>query len=118
MKDYRLVYSTDPKENQRCPRCKELLSECGCSAEAPIPDKITVRLRLEKSGRGGKTVTVAAGLPAAEEYLRDLASQLKRGCGCGGTFRTENSQGLIEVQGDKREAVRVILEKKGMRVKG
>ena len=118
MSDHRLVYSTDPKVNERCPKCRELVSQCACPPAVVIPDKITVHLRLEKAKRGGKTVTVVAGLPASKEFLSPLASDLKRSMGCGGGFGIKESSGYIEIQGDRREALREALGKKGMRVKG
>ena len=59
-----------------------------------------------KAGRGGKTVTVVKGfvgigLPEKEQ----LAKAMQRACGTGGTVK----DGLIEIQGDQREAVARIL---------
>lgn len=116
MNDYRLVYSTDKKLNQRCSRCKELQSECTCKADVEIPNSITAYLRLEKAHRGGKTVTVVDRLPASEPYLKKLAKELKAACGCGGTFKIEEN-GIIELQGDRREILRVELVKRGIKVK-
>jgi translation initiation factor 1 len=66
----------------------------------------------EKSGRGGKTVTVARnfigiGLPEKEA----LARKMQKACGVGGTVK----DGQIEIQGDKREDVARILEEAGFR---
>ena len=116
--DNRLVYSTDPKLNQRCPKCRELVSACTCPAPAAIPEKISVTLRLEKAKRGGKTVTVAAGLPASSEFLAPLASELKKSMGTGGAYGIQGAAGYIEIQGDRRDALRELLGRKGMRVKG
>jgi translation initiation factor 1 len=74
----------------------------------------TVRLRIEKQGRGGKTVTVAEGFTRHLSDLEDLARRLKKSCGTGGTVRW----GIVELQGDCRERVRPLLEKEGFRVKG
>jgi 3,4-dihydroxy 2-butanone 4-phosphate synthase/GTP cyclohydrolase II len=53
MKNYRLVYSTDPEVNKKCNKCHELISECTCPPEINISSiKITPVLRIEKSGRG------------------------------------------------------------------
>lgn len=110
----RLVYSTDQALNQRCPRCGELLSECRCAPAAPVPAKLTIKLRLEKSGRGGKAVTVLYDLPANREFLKELATRLKQQCGTGGTARESS----IELQGDWRERLRQLLPTLGYRVKG
>lgn len=110
----RLVYSTDPAENQRCPRCGELVSHCTCVPDQPVPERVTVKLRLEKGGRGGKEVTVLYDLPRNSAFLRELAARLKKGCGTGGTVR----DGIIELQGDHRERLRQTLAAMGYRVKG
>lgn len=117
-KDHRLVYSTDAATNQRCPRCKEVVSECIC---APAPGETEVKsavLRLEKKGRGGKTVTVVDKLPANATLLAELATRLKKRCGTGGTSRIEEGRGVIEIQGDKRDEIRALLSSEGVLVKG
>lgn len=119
MKNYRLVYSTDPEVNKKCPVCKELLKECTCQKEADIMDaKISPVLRIEKSGRHGKTVTVIDKLPRNEAYLKELTSNLKKKCGSGGTYRFETTGGIVEIQGEKREIIRSFFEKGGIKVKG
>lgn len=118
-KDTRLVYSTDPALNRKCAKCKELVSECTCTAEDdPGARKVTAVLRMEKSGRGGKTVTVIARLPRNDDYLKKLTTLLKKKCGSGGTHFIEGSEGVIEIQGDKRELVRKALADEGIATKG
>jgi translation initiation factor 1 len=73
-----------------------------------------VKLRLEKAGRGGKTMTVLYDLPDNTEFLTDLARELKRACGTGGAV----AGNTIELQGDLRQRVRDQLEKKGWQIKG
>jgi translation initiation factor 1 len=72
------------------------------------------KLRVEKSGRGGKTVTVVYDLPRNKVFLTGLAGDLKRACGTGGTV-VDNT---VELQGDVRERVRPLLAKKGWTIKG
>ena len=118
-KEGRLVYSTDPALNQKCPKCKEVVSECVCVAEPdPKAYKFIAVLRIEKQGRGGKTVTVIDKLPKNEIFLKDLTSLLKRKCGSGGAYLMDGRDGVIEIQGDKREIIRAALEKEGIRSKG
>jgi translation initiation factor 1 len=118
-KDTRLVYSTDPALNQKCPKCKEVISECTCVAEVdPKSYKFIAILRIEKAGRGGKTVTVIDQLPKNEVFLKNLTTLLKKKCGSGGTYLMDQKEGVIEIQGDKREIVRAVLEKEGIRSKG
>lgn len=113
-KNSRLVYSTDAATNQRCPNCKALLSECTCKPAEPVPSSLTVKLRLEKGGRGGKAVTVLYDLPRNQVFLKELATRLKRQCGIGGTAK----ESTIELQGDCRERLRQILPTLGYKVKG
>jgi translation initiation factor 1 len=118
-KNTRLVYSTDPKQNQKCPKCHELTAECQCAPEVEIKEyKFVAVLRIEKQGRGGKTVTVIDQLPKQEIFLRDLCTELKKKCGSGGTYITSGKEGVIEIQGDKREVIRATLLKKGIKCKG
>ena len=81
---------------------------------APFPARIVAKLRMEKKGRGGKTVTVVDGLPRNAAFLKDLSQDLKRACGTGGAVQ----EGAVELQGDLRERVRECLLKKGFVVKG
>jgi translation initiation factor 1 len=69
---------------------------------------------MEKTGRGGKTVTVVYGLPQNAGFLRELAQDLKRTCGTGGTVTNDG----VTLQGDLRERVREALEARGYVVKG
>ncbi len=74
--------------------------------------------RIEKNGRGGKTVTVIDQLPKQEVFLRDLCKELKSKCGSGGTYSTAGREGVIEIQGDQRVAIKAIFDKKAYRYKG
>jgi len=116
--DSRLVYSTDPRLNQKCARCKELRSECECEKnDAPATGFVAV-LRMEKQGRGGKTVTVIDRLPKNEVFLKNLTKLLKNKCGSGGTYLTDGKDGVIEIQGDKRDLIRTLLTQQNIRSKG
>jgi translation initiation factor 1 len=112
----RTVYSTGA--GRICPTCGWPLDDCHCSSalarDEPLPTRIVAKLRMEKTGRGGKTVTVIYDLPRNQPFLKALASELKRACGTGGAV-VENT---IEIQGDLRERIRAVLEKKGWTVKG
>jgi translation initiation factor 1 len=112
----RLVYSTGV--GSVCPGCGWPEKNCQCSraraAGEPVPDRVVAKLRMEKKGRGGKTVTVVYGLPDNATFLKDLCAELKRACGTGGAV----ADAAIELQGDLRERVRDCLQKKGFVVKG
>jgi translation initiation factor 1 len=115
-KDSRLVYST--ASGRVCPTCGWPERDCKCSSafakDHPVPPRIVAKLRIEKSGRGGKTVTVVYDLPQNQTLLRELSAELKRACGAGGAV-VENT---VEVQGDQIDRVRAVLVKKGWTVKG
>lgn len=117
----RLVYSTDSSKKEKCPKCKELLSECTCEKADGLARKsgykFVAKLRMEKSGRNGKIVTVIDELPKQEIFLRDLTTELKKKCGSGGTYLTSGKEGVIEIQGDKRDMIRTIFTKKGYNFK-
>lgn len=119
MSDRRLVYSDDPKD-KKCPKCGEFLDECRCVKNVNVnPGKpYTVIFRLEKSGRGGKTVTVMDGWPRNEAFLKEMTKELKAKCGTGGTHILDSTKSTIEIQGDKRDQLKKLLTAKGISFKG
>lgn len=70
-----------------------------------------VKIKLDSSGRKGKTVTILDGLPKQEPFLIDLVRSLKKSCGVGGTYLMEKKDGVIELQGDQRDRVIAFLDK-------
>lgn len=111
----RRVYSTELGEI--CPGRGWAVRDCKCSAtlaNEPVPSRVVAKLRMEKKGRGGKTVTVVDGLPRNAVFLKELSQALKRTCGTGGAV----VETAIELQGDLRERVRAVLLAKGFIVKG
>jgi translation initiation factor 1 len=78
------------------------------------PRNITLKLRIEKKGRGGKTVTVVYNLPDNPPYFKTLSKELKKSCGTGGSAKPDS----IEIQGDVLDKVRQFLLAKGFIVKG
>jgi len=68
-----------------------------------------VQVRRETSGRRGKAVTTVAGVPLDDDGLKDLAGRLKKRCGVGGSVK----DGVIEIQGDHRDAVLELLKADG-----
>ena len=109
----RIVYSSGI--GRICPLCGKPLPACECSkAKSKIPagDGV-ISVRREIKGRGGKTVTAVSGVPLDEDGLLELASRLKRGLGTGGSVK----DGVIEIQGDRCDAVIAALTNEGYRVK-
>ncbi|MBC8943741.1 MULTISPECIES: stress response translation initiation inhibitor YciH [Xenorhabdus] len=98
----RLVYSTDFGRIQ----------EEKVTPARPKGDGI-VRIQRQTSGRKGKGVCVITGIDADDQTLTKLAAELKKKCGCGGSVK----DGEIEIQGDKRDLLKQLLEAKGMKVK-
>lgn len=113
----KLVWSDDPKDREKV-EGKSAVKKPAPAAGIVLPDSFTAVFRLEKNGRGGKTVTVIDQLPKHETFLRELCKELKSKCGSGGTFVLGSAFGQIEIQGDKRAAIQAIFDKKGVRYKG
>jgi translation initiation factor 1 len=113
----RLVYSTDPTK-VKCPRCGEYTPGCACVKYEEIkdPSKLSAKLRLEKAGRGGKSVSIIFGLPNDKEYLTDLCKRIKNQIGTGGSYKEKENE--VEIQGDHRARIKDILVKLGFKVKG
>jgi translation initiation factor 1 len=109
------VYSSGA--GRMCPACGWPADDCRCSkgaADQPVPARVVAKLRVERAGRGGKTVTVVYDLPRNAAFLKDLCQELKRTCGTGGAVAGTS----VELQGDLRDRVRDVLLKKGFVVKG
>lgn len=111
-----MVYSSDA--GRVCPGCGWPQRDCKCSSQRaaaePIPTTIIAKLRMERVGRGGKTVSVVYDLPKNEVFLKSLSVELKRACGTGGTI----GDGTVEIQGEHRDRLREVLRQKGFTVKG
>jgi translation initiation factor 1 len=107
-----LVYSSE--YGRMCPECSKPVAGCVCRKNRVYPagDGI-VRIHRETKGRGGKTVTVIAGLPLDSSSVKVLSAELKKICGAGGALK----DGIIEIQGDHCVAVTRELERRGFRVK-
>jgi len=110
----RTVYSS--AAGKICRGCGQPERGCRCGREPAetVPARPVAKLRMESAGRGGKTVTVVFGLPNNAAFLRELAKDLKKACGTGGTVTGDG----IELQGDLRDRVRDVLAAKGFGVKG
>lgn len=107
-----IVYSTE--FGKMCPGCNKPAASCICSKKQSIPkhDGI-VRLMRETKGRKGKGVTLITGVPLDDEGLNQLAKALKQKCGSGGSIK----DGVIEIQGDHRDALEKELNRLGYKVK-
>ncbi len=72
-----------------------------------------MRVGRETKGRKGKGVTLISGVPLPPEELKALARELKQKSGTGGTLK----DGIIEIQGDHRDALIELLKSRGWKVK-
>ena len=97
-----LVYSTDVGR----------IKEETAPVVRPKGDGV-VRIQKQTSGRKGTGVSVISGLDLSDEELKKLAAELKKRCGCGGSVKN----GMIEIQGEKRDLLKQLLEQKGFTVK-
>ena len=99
-RDRDLVYSTTDGDLRRArpPQKREHAAAGG-----------RVKVRRETAGRRGKAVTTVTGVPVSDDELRALAGRLKKRCGVGGSAKG----GVIELQGDHREAVMEVLRSEG-----
>lgn len=73
------------------------------------PERAVVR--LERTGRGGKDVTVIEQLGLSERERAAWLKSLKQALGCGGAVEGEN----LVLQGDQRERVEPVLTRRGVR---
>jgi len=108
----RIIYSTGI--GSLCPNCRRPVRDCVCPKGAPGAAKpAAVRVGREIKGRAGKGVTTVTGLPLSLSDIDSLAAKLKKRCGSGGTVR----DGVIEIQGDHRDAIVAELTKLGWAAK-
>ena len=108
----RRVYATDRAPT--CPKCHRLVAACRCKRRPDArPTDGVVRVSRSTKGRRGKGVTLVAGVPLSGAALQALARELKAACGAGGAVK----DGVIEVQGDHRDALVPLLARRGWTVK-
>jgi translation initiation factor 1 len=110
-----LVYSTGV--GRICPGCRRAAADCVCRTGsgqlAGARAAGQVRVGRQTQGRAGKGVTVISGLPLKDAELEQLATELKRRCGSGGTVR----DGSIEIQGEHRDVLVAELTRRGFAAK-
>ena len=116
MDNSRLVYSTE--SGKICPSCQKPVLECTCKKEKPrfqtnIKYNGIIRVQREVKGRKGKTVTTVSAFQLADDELKNLATQLKRSCGTGGSVK----DGVIIIQGDHRDTLITELTNRGFKAK-
>jgi translation initiation factor 1 len=103
----KLVYSTGRVIQLKKKPVENALQASVC----PMQQKVTVR--LERKGRGGKSVTIIDGLQMRQKEREALLKQLKTKLGTGGTVKDAS----LEIQGDHRDALMAELGKMGYTAK-
>lgn len=113
-----LVYSDDPKDKGIIDGSLQKALQQKQQTQLVDSNQFTAVFRIEKNGRGGKIVTVLDKLPKHETFLKELTKEFKIKCGVGGTYEMTPDGGFIEVQGDKREQMKKILDARKIKYKG
>lgn len=78
-----------------------------------VPSEQQLIAKIEKKGRGGKTVSIVEGFVGNQDDLKNLAKELKNKCGTGGSVK----DGQIIIQGNVRDKIMEYLKQKGYQVK-
>jgi translation initiation factor 1 len=103
-KKVNIVYSTNPNFNYDYESEEE---------EKTLPsNQQTLSVKLERH-KGGKIATIVEGFVGSKSDLDDLGKMLKTKCGVGGSVK----DGIIIVQGEKRDKVMELLNKEGYKTK-
>jgi len=99
-----LVFSTGPVKSE--PEIKNQDENTSGRGEAV--------LRIERKGRGGKTVTVVEFRNVSGSDMLSLSKEIKTKCGVGGKLKGD----LLDVQGDQRIRIKELLESQNLIVRG
>ena len=107
----------------------KLVYSTGDAAKAPATDgsrkpatsrppaEQRIRVRRERAGRKGKTVTIAGTFESSHDDVAVLHRELKQRCGCGGTLRQVADGWELELQGDRVAPVLAALVARGYAAK-
>jgi translation initiation factor 1 len=96
---------------------QEALNALGLQSEtengAQKTPSVTLEVRLERKHRAGKAAVLISGHPGGREEIDELAKWLKTKLATGGSVE----EGMILLQGDRRDKVMELLQTKGFRCK-
>ncbi len=108
-----LVYSTDQAVpvRKRGVKAGKSINATAENNNSSTPVSLTVR--LERKGRGGKSVSVIDGLQMPGKKKEGLLRQLKTNLGTGGTLTDSN----LEIQGDHCSQIIEVLGRLGYNAK-
>lgn len=96
-----LVYSTNPDIQYETTEVEE--------PETLPKNQQKLRVRIERSGRNGKTVTLISGFIGKSEDLKDLSRAIKTKLSTGGSMKDND----IIIQGDVKNKVIDFLKSEG-----
>ena len=101
MSNHKIVYSTD-----------NLSTEDNNVTHSIIKnnEEQNIRIHLDRK-KGGKVVTVIKGFTTMNDQIKTLAKKIKTKCAVGGSIKNYE----IIIQGNKRDIVKVLLEKEGFK---
>ena len=105
----KLAYSTDKLVSRKERPGEDNLKPALNPAQQKLPAGRNVIVRLDRKGRGGKSVTVIEGLRITAKDREKLLRELKARLGTGGTLKDTS----LEIQGDHCDALLVTLTKMG-----
>lgn len=111
-----LVYSTEHGMLDKPMRKNSAKKKRQTGSHQQTPKKENkqgIRIQRESKGRGGKSVSVITGLQLNDAEMKLLLKRLKTNLGTGGAIK----QGTIEIQGDQRQTLLLLLEKEGLKAK-
>lgn len=100
-----VVYSTNPDFEFEYDNEEE--------QETLPPQQQDLRIMLDKKNRKGKAVSLITGFVGTAKDLNELAKDIKSACGVGGSAKDDE----ILIQGDFRDKILEILQKKGYKAK-
>ncbi|TAN45422.1 MAG: translation initiation factor [Nitrospirae bacterium] len=106
-KNSKLVYSTD----SAVPRKEKPVEKNLRPTMDPSSQRVIVR--LDRKGRGGKSVTLIEGLQLPADHREALLKKLKSALGTGGTLKDT----VLEIQGDRCDVIIAILTEMGHKPK-
>jgi len=86
-------------------------SEATPPAKPPARPPVRAVVRMERAGRGGRTVTVVEKLDLRPSDLEAWLGDMKRALGCGGVVEGA----ALVLQGDTRERAGAWLERRGVK---
>lgn len=104
MKDARLVWSDEDGDLRKKKEAQ--------TSDAVDEKNLVLKLRRLSAGKG-RTVIEISGLPSNQKWCKDLASELKKSLGIGGSYKNS----IIELQLDQLEKVTLLLDKKNIKHK-